>query len=115
MLPIIGGNTTGKHRFIMIDENIRSSGCIHYYDDDKRSMFISELNVTDEFRRKGVGTLLIQTLEQMCRYYHASNVYLWVKKDTWAHEWYKRLGYEYLKDHEIEENVIWMVKSLNEE
>ena len=42
----------------------------------------------------------------------AKSSYLWVKKDTWIHNWYKRLGYTYFKDHEYEKDTIWLTKIL---
>jgi hypothetical protein len=36
---------------------------------------------------------------------------LWVKPNTWMHDWYQRRGYTYLKDYE-QEDAVWMRKSL---
>lgn len=50
-------------------------------------------------------------LESFGKSLGATYAYLWVRKDTWIYDWYKRNGYTYFKDHEVI-NFVWMKKIL---
>jgi len=85
---------------------------VYWYKDDATSIYLDWLHVSYEIRNKGIGTELQNMREQIGRNLGASTSCLWVKKDSWMHNWYKRRGYSDLEDYEQEENVVWMMKSL---
>lgn len=85
---------------------------IYWFADDKGTVCIDWLSVDAEIRKRGVGTALLEACEAEGRSLGATTACLWVRKETWMHEWYKRLGYKDLRDNEAEENAIWMDKRL---
>ena len=85
---------------------------IYWYLDDPNSVYLDSLVVSDNFRKLGLGRTLQELREGIgvCRL--AKYSYLWVEKDSWMEEWYKRRGYSYYKDYEQLNNCIWMRKKL---
>jgi GNAT superfamily N-acetyltransferase len=88
-------------------------GRVYWYSDDKDTIYLEGLSVDANFRQSGIGNILLNKLEEIGRNSRPSKfICLWVEKDSWMHEWYKRHGYSDLKDHELEKNSIWMRKEL---
>ena len=79
--------------------------------DDSSTVYLSNLVVYPQFRNKGIGEKLQVFREQIGKDINAKSAFLWVKKGTWMHEWYKRRGYSDLKNHE-QIGFIWMTKPL---
>jgi len=96
---------------VKIELNEKAFGRIYQYNDDNTSVYFEGIKVDIAFRRQGLGTILLQMLELFGKCLGASYSYLWVEKNTWIYEWYKRNGYSYFKDHE-DVNFIWMSKIL---
>jgi len=88
----------------------KSFAKIYWYHDDQLSLYITDLYSTD--LHKGFGTEILSLCENIGRELGMENSYLWVDKNTWMHDWYKRIGYVDLKDYKDRENFIWMQKPL---
>lgn len=71
------------------------------------------LSVSPDIRNHGWGTRLQEIRESVATALGGQTMRLWVKKDTWMHEWYLRRGYMDLCDHDSEYDSIWMTKDLN--
>lgn len=102
--------TWGSEILIMEREG-KAFARTYWYDDDKASIYFDMLSVNSKIRRHGIGTDLLKMHEEIGKELGATASYLGVKKDSWIHDWYKRVGYKYYKEHE-EENVIWMRKRI---
>lgn len=102
----------GKSIFIM-DENGKSFGRIYYYYDDNNTYYIEGLSVSRTERKQGIGNSLLDFLEKTIKNNAGKKVLLWCDKYSWVKEWYIRKGYFCIKDHEYEENCIWMKKILS--
>lgn len=106
-------NAWGKEKLIM-----ESGGCafarVYWFNDDVNTIFLGSLSVEDWARSQGIGTHLQEMREKLGRELGYRFSCLWVKKDTWMYDWYKRRGYEDFKIHEEEENAVWMKKQLRE-
>jgi len=85
---------------------------LYQYDDEKDVVYLDWLSVDENSRKQGVGTELQKIREEIGRKLGATTSCLWVKKDTWMYNWYKRRGYEDWKDNKNEDNAIWMKKTL---
>lgn len=96
---------------IKVDLDGQASGYVYQYSDETDSAYLAAIEVRPRFRRKGVGTKLIARLESFAKALGATNVSLWVEKDTWVYAWYKRNGYSYLEDHN-DPNYVWMSKQI---
>lgn len=96
---------------LIMEKKGRSFGRIYWYNNDQSSVYLDMLSVDKDIRRQGIGTKMQKIREKIGIQYGAEYCYLWVKKNTWMHEWYKRRGYKDWKKYK-KENAIWMKKSL---
>lgn len=85
--------------------------CVYWYSDDTSTVYLCNLNVYPAHTKKGFGKELQTLREDIGRNLQAKHSCLWVQKNTWMHEWYKRRGYSDLKDHSTK-GYIWMIKQL---
>lgn len=88
---------------------------LYWYEDDDKNVYLDMLSVIPDIQNHGWGKLLQQVRENVGRALGFQKSNLWVKKDTWMHEWYIRRGYSDMCDHESEPDSIWMTKDLNPE
>lgn len=94
---------------VVIMEQTGIGMCRAYrYKDDALSIYFDWLSVHPNSRKQGLATELISVLHQLAKQLNAQYCYLWVKKDTWVADWYKRLGYEYYSENEDEPGCIWL-------
>lgn len=85
---------------------------VYCFTDDKSSVYLDSLHVNNKARMKGIGTELQILREQIGILSGGVKSFLWVKKDTWMLEWYKRRGYQYYSEHESEADCVWLIKYL---
>lgn len=97
---------------LIMEKHGRAFARMYWYNDDNESVMMDWLDVYEEYRRNGLGTTLQEIREDIARKIGAKKTYLWVHKDTWMHEWYKRRGYVDYAIYENENNAIWMEKTL---
>lgn len=97
---------------LIMEKYGKAFGRIYWFNDDNTTVYLDWLSVDEDIRRQGVGTKLQIMREKMGVELGAATSCLWVVKDTWMHDWYKRRGYEDGMDYNGEENAIWMNKSL---
>lgn len=83
-----------------------------YWFNDEDAVYLSDLNVDINVRRQGIGTKLQKIREDIGKQIGATEARLWVKIDTWMHDWYLRRGYTDFEINEKEDNAIWMEKRL---
>jgi GNAT superfamily N-acetyltransferase len=84
----------------------------YWYHDDKSTINLNWLSVSESSRKKGIGTELQEIREEIGRKLGASVSSLQVEKGSWMHDWYKRRGYEYLREDDNDNNLVWMSKTL---
>lgn len=97
---------------LIMEKTGKSYGRIYWYHDDKTSVIIDSLSVLPEYRRQGLGTKMQEIREFIGKQLGVNNIYLWVKQDTWMHDWYLRRGYNDYQEYFDEVNAIWMKKTL---
>lgn len=87
---------------------------IYRYDDDADIVYLSNVFVKEDSRGQGYGNTILDIVDKVAEGMGATTVCLTVKKGSFAHEWYKRHGYEDFCDNEDEDYVghIWMKKQL---
>lgn len=84
---------------------------IYWYDDDpENTLYVSGLHVDRLKRREGYGKELLVFVERIARNKGCSNIRLTVELGSWMYEWYKRLGFSFLKYSS--DNYVWMEKKL---
>lgn len=99
--------------FIYIMEKKGSSFArLYWYHEDMSNVYLDSMSVNEEARRKGLGTKMQEIREKIGVQLGFSTSHLWVEKDSWMNEWYKRRGYKNGKIYKGEKNVTWMKKTL---
>lgn len=102
----------GVSLFIMEKEG-RATARIYWFNEDIETICLDFLSVDESIRKKGFGTKLQEIRENIGKELGFIYSYLWVKKNSWMRDWYRRRGYSDWGLHETEKDCIWMYKSLN--
>ena len=109
------GNKTEYGNEIMIMESGKAFVRLYIYLDDPDSIYIENLSVSHEYRQNKIATKLMEVIQVIAKEIEVKSIWLWViwRKDlTWIHDWYIRIGFLDIKDHETEKDAVWMKKSL---
>jgi GNAT superfamily N-acetyltransferase len=86
---------------------------IYSYIDAPNVCYLANLIVDESHRNKGIAKQILTPLESFCLKFGYPEIRLLADKNSWVHEWYKRLGFlDYMDDKE--DGLIWMVKSIGE-
>ena len=87
---------------------------IYRYDDDKDTVYLSNVFVDNAHRKQGLGNSILNTADKVAKKLKANTICLKVKQDTFVHKWYGRHGYSDLSVDEEEPQFIWMAKNIGE-
>ena len=85
---------------------------IYRYDDDKDTVYLSNVFVDNAHRKQGLGNSILNTADKIAKKLNAKIICLKVKQDSFVHEWYGRHGYSDLSVDEEEPQFIWMIKNI---
>lgn len=85
---------------------------LYVYDDVENQdyVYLDTLSVNERIRKQSIGTKLQEIREDIGRKIGAKYAMLFVKKETWMYDWYKRRGYLY--HSEYCEQSDWLIKEL---
>lgn len=97
---------------LIMEKHGKAFGRLYWFDDDKTTVYLDWLSVDEDSRRKGLGTALQEMREEIGKNMGATSSCLWVRRDTWMHDWYLRRGYKDGQEYTGEENATWMNKTL---
>ena len=100
------------HSRVTVESDGQGSIRLYQYNDDLSTVYVCDLHVSEFERRKGVGMALLKNSENYGRAIGAAKIRLWVKKDSWMHNWYLRLGYSFLDDNADLPGNVWLEKEL---
>lgn len=81
----------------------------YWYDDAPEDKYIDMVSVSDDRQRKGKGNRVLKIVDLLTKWLGKS-VTLWVTKDSWQHDWYKRNGYADTILNESQPGTVWMRK-----
>ena len=87
---------------------------IYRYDDDKDTVYLSNVFVDNAHRKQGLGNSILNTADKIAKKLNAKIICLKVKQDSFVHEWYGRHGYSDLTIDEDVPQFIWMTKNIGE-
>ena len=92
-------------------KNTKCSFALYMYDDDKKSLYLSNVSVSDTERGKGIGNEILEFVYNQANKRDVDSLYLFVLENSWMHEWYKRKGFV---DHSYTDDprYVWMVKEM---
>ena len=85
---------------------------LYVYNDDMKTMYLSNVRVSTTARRKGIGNGILVTAENEAKKYGADTIFLIVSKSSWVHDWYKRHGFADFMDNKYKDYV-WVQKQIN--
>ena len=85
---------------------------IYRYDDDKDTVYLSNVFVDNAHRKQGFGNNILNTADEIAKKLNAKIICLKVKRDSFVHEWYGRHGYSDLTIDEDVPQFIWMTKNI---
>jgi len=85
---------------------------IYWYWDDDTTIYLDNLSVSPKARKKALGTELQIIREKIGIDFNAKYSCLWVEKNTWQYDWYKKRGYVEIGENTDEPNSVWMEKTL---
>ena len=86
-----------------------------YIDFNNGEYIVNALSVMTKYQNKGIGAFLIKSAEEFISNLKGSKAILYVEKDTWQAEWYKRLGYHESNIQDDVDGFIRMEKELKTE
>lgn len=97
-----------KIHFMSFDGSVY--GQLYFYHDEPEKFMLAELMVSPAKRNKGLGTKMQQIREKKAKEMGAKTLHLWVEKDSWLIDWYKRRGY--VLDGDMDDKNYWMKKEV---
>lgn len=92
---------------LVMENNGKAFARTYWFNDDTGTIYFDWLSVDESERGNGIATELLNAHIKIAKQFEVETM-LWVKKDTWMHDWYNRKGYQDYKDYEKESNAIWM-------
>lgn len=85
---------------------------IYQYDDNPNIIYLSNIFVSPEYRRIGFGNSILNTVDKIAKNKGAKIIFLKVKKESFAHSWYKKNNYIDDQIDEEDKTMIWMKKEV---
>lgn len=85
---------------------------IYRYDDDRETIYLSNVFVGKEHRKNGLGNIILNAADKVAKKLKANIICLKVRQDSFVHDWYGRHGYTDLSVDDEEPQFIWMSKSV---
>jgi predicted GNAT family acetyltransferase len=85
---------------------------LYAYNDDKNTMYLSNVKVEQSVRGRGLGNKILKLADKEANKYNYSAICLKVIKSSWVHSWYVNHGYsDFCYDNE-DSNYVWMKHTL---
>lgn len=84
---------------------------LYAYNDDKYTMYLSNVKVEESARGRGIGNKILELADKEAKKYNYGVICLKVIKSSWVHDWYAKHGY---KDfcYDEDTNHVWMKHNL---
>lgn len=86
---------------------------VYQYDDDDKTIYLSDVSVSPAYRKKGYGNAILAIVDDIATQVGANKIMLWVEKKSWMYEWYTSKGYKQVKlyKYKCRKGFTWMCKS----
>lgn len=82
---------------------------LHAYNDDKNTMYLSNVMVEPPARGYGLGNKILELAEKEAKKYNYTAICLKALKSSWVHNWYTNHGYS---DYKEDADYVWMKHTL---
>ena len=85
---------------------------LYAYNDDKNTMYLSNVKVEQSARGRGLGNKILEFADKEAKKYNYTVICLKVLKSSWVHDWYANHGYsDFCYDSE-DADYVWMKHTL---
>lgn len=85
---------------------------LYAYNDDKHTMYLSNVKVEQPARGRGIGNKILGLADKEAKKYNYTTICLKVLKSSWIHDWYTNHGYsDFCCDGE-DADYVWMKHTL---
>ena len=84
---------------------------LYAYNDDKDTIYLSNVRVKESMRGRGIGNKILNFANKKAKKQGRSAICLRVLKSSWMHDWYERHGYRDLCPDK-DTKYIWMKHTL---
>ena len=85
---------------------------LYAYNDDKNTMYLSNVKVEQSARGRGLGNKILELADKEAKKYNYTVICLKVLKSSWVHDWYANHGYsDFCYDGE-DADYVWMKHTL---
>lgn len=85
---------------------------LYAYNDDKNTMYLSNVNVEQSARGRGLGNKILELADKEAKKYNHSVICLKVITSSWVHDWYANHGYSDFCNDGEDSDYIWMKHTL---
>lgn len=85
--------------------------CIYKYNDDPRTIYLSNVEVDPAWRGRGYGNEILRYVDCIAWQHDADRTRLWVETDSFVHDWYKRHGFSDMTVEKWRPGYTWMEKT----
>ena len=100
-------------RWYIEDDDKTFHFALYIYDDDPDALYLSNVYVSEENRRKGFGNLILKIADDIAKNMNVSVIMLKARRNSFVHDWYERNGFVDFQIDSEDDGFIWMKKELN--
>lgn len=88
--------------------------CLLIYLDDVSRAYLTNVEISKEFRKQGHGNELLETALKIAKQQKVSCVVLQVVADSFVRRWYERRGFNKLNvyQHLPQKGHVWMIREI---
>ena len=99
--------------FPIMSQDGKSSCYAYIYKEDKTTMYLGNLYVSEDERGKGRGKDILNYVRKLAEEKGCNQLILKVKINGWVREWYEKEGFElYSIDEEEPDVYVWYEKKI---
>ena len=85
---------------------------LYAYNDDKNTMYLSNVKVEQSARGRGLGNKILELADKEAKKHNYAVICLKVLESSWVHDWYANHGYtDFCYDGE-DADYVWMKHTL---
>lgn len=98
----------GTGSILIMEKNGNAFARTYWHINDKNTIYFDWLSVDEKERGNGIASKLIDSHIQVANHFKVASK-LFVKKNSWMHDWYKKKGYIDSFNYNKEGTYIWMI------
>lgn len=88
---------------------------LYIYDDDKNTIYLSNLDVYKNSQKQGIGTAILKFVIKEALNFKAKVILLKCLKTSYVYNWYLKNGYEYYCQDKDDRRYVWLKQIIDKE